>query len=236
MWTLIKSELKYYKIHFLFWFNLLLLLVFIQAWLPLLPTFMQEGMNPVTFSFVLFWIIFLMFQMWVTLRNKENRTFQLISLPISYFSIAVARILMILFPCVLLLLISTILIFVGDFPTSNVLRRLIIINGIIISVFSLYFIIRDLFLPFFRRIGLSKERIIAGALLLGVALNLLGLLVFIKTKSGNANFNFFNKIHNILVTYNPFSGDYGLIKFVLFFMSLAFLSVITFSRSKSYLE
>jgi len=38
------------------------------------------------------------------------------------------------------------------------------------------------------------------------------------------------------VTDNPFSGDYGLIKFTIFFTSLAFFSLLTFNRSKSYLE
>jgi hypothetical protein len=120
--------------------------------------------------------------------------------------------------------------------STHIFLRLIKISGVIISLFSIYFIIRDLFIHFIRRIGLSKERVISAALLLGVVFNLLGLLVFIKVKDGKMSFTFLDTIREYIIGYNPFSGELGLLKFFIFFTALAIISIFSFNRCKTYLE
>jgi hypothetical protein len=102
--------------------------------------------------------------------------------------------------------------------------------------FSTYFVLRDLLLDFLRRLGITKERMIMGLMLIAVALNVLGVYYFLKASSEGAPLKAIRPFLEFLVGRSPLHSGLGLTKFMALCGASALLTVITFGRQRSYLE
>jgi hypothetical protein len=226
MWRLIRSEFDYNR-------KLFLGLVAVIPLLSLLVVYPIEDFSP---NLLAFTMTLLMLQNWAVFRNKEKRVCQQIRLPLSLRRIALTRILLVMIASSGYLVLYAFICF-GLMTSGRVnYVALSMIFGIILLVFSVYFILRDLLLDFFRKLGLTKERMIVALLLVVVGLNILGVYVMIQTNTSGTAPLPVRATFDFLRRNNPFGGEYGAVKFLALSALLASLTVISFERRKSYLE
>ena len=171
MLALIKSEISYLKLLVIIMFALIPLVVFLQ-------TALEDVGN-----FILLAVLFLLLQNWNSFRNKERREYQNILLPLSARKLAISRMVIVIIFCLTVVLFYRMiqLFFPAELFAYNITNPVLI--GIIVLLFSIYFILRDLFLVFFRRIGLTAPRMVMLIAFIGISLNILGVAVLIQTKS-----------------------------------------------------
>lgn len=224
MFTLIKSEIIYLKI----------LAVVMFAVIPLVA-FLQTALEDVG-NFALLAVLFLLLQNWNTFRNKEKREYKNILLPISARKIAISRLAIVIIFCLAAVFFYRLiqLFFPAELFTYSIAAP--VITGIILLGFSIYFILRDLLLVFFRRIGLTAPRMLMLIAFTGIALNILGVAVLIQTKSSGRPPAFLPAIIEGFKTYNPYNGASGPYLFLLTSVIAGLVSIISYSKRKAYLE
>lgn len=224
MWHILKAEFNYHKKIFLGFFGFL-------------PFICFHAINPIledlSANYLIFMLIFLMLQNWNTFRNKENRERQHIRLPLSIKKIALARIFMIIIPCLGFIGFYSLIYSLLAGPIDHI--RLLISFSMILLGFSIYFIIRDLFLSFFRKIGFTKNRIVIGLVLIMLGLNLLGIFFFTRTTNTGAppvNMELLAKF----VRFLQGADMYVATKFIVSSLALASSTLFSFGRRRSYLD
>jgi hypothetical protein len=207
--------------------------VFALALVPL--AYLLQTMYPDMTNMPILVLIYLAAQYWVSLHNKERREYSQFLLPVSLFQMSLARLIILGFFCVIILAEY---ILISSIPTQGKLSYVIpetILAGIILTGYSIYFIIRDLLLQFFRRIGFTSQRMILVLVVAGIGFNLLGFYALLQVKQGNSP-GIIENIIEFAIEHNPFSGDLGSIKFFGFSLLTAFLTLLSYSKRKSYLE
>ncbi len=223
MWYLIKSEVSY----------LTLLLVIIIGLIP--ATFYLENTIEDFSNMPLLALMFILVQNWNTMRNKERREFKIFLLPVSLLKISMARISIVAVYCLIIITEYELLSIVFPYqPISYKIPSSALI-GIILLGFSSYFILRDLLLYFFRRIGLTAQRMIMILVIAGVGFNILGVYAFIEAKQSNSR-GIIGKIIDTIIAYNPFRGEYGAYKFLMISLFFALLTLLIYPKRKAYLE
>ena len=224
MLFLIKSEINYSKILILILFPLIPILVFLQTAI--------EDMG----NMALLAVLFILLQNWNSFRNKERREYRNFLLPLTARQIAISRLSIIFIFSILTVFFYVLIqsLIPIDIFHYNINPSIII--GIIVLGFSAYFILRDLLLVFFRRIGLTAPRMLMLIAFIGIAFNILGVFVLIQTKSSGKPPAFLPLIIEGFKTYNPFNGASGPYLFLLFAVIISLFSIISFNRRKAYLE
>jgi hypothetical protein len=223
MVRILKAELNYNKKLIIGFFSLLPV-----TWL--LALYGLEELPP---GYLMFWLMFIMLQSWNSFRNKERREYQVATLPLSNWNIAMARMMMVVFLSIAMMGIYYLILFTIQPQRYSSFFGLFLPFAILILMFSLYFLLRDLLLYFMRNnkiYKITKDRSVTILMLLvflGVVLNFLAFLV---RPSG------LRTVINFVIAINPFRGEYGLIKLYFLSFVLAGLTLITFNRRNSYLE
>jgi hypothetical protein len=223
MWSIIvKSELAYHK-------NSILLFLAIIAF-----SFVYfEIIAPEDWEYVIFMLVFFMINSIISRRMKEKRNRQHLRLPISANQIALARALTVYLPSSCAFIALLILHFVFQINITFLVGKISTLIGISILIFSLFFILYDLYPSFFKRYGKFLVAIFAMGL---SAFMVIGILVMAKTKLGEPVPEIAIQIINLVRNYNPFAGASGWIRFLIFNLILSGITIITFGRCKSYVE
>ena len=102
-------------------------------------------------------------------------------------------------------------------------------------MFSLYFFFRDFVLDFFRRLGITRERFLIIAVMIGLVLQILGLIAFLKVRAHQPVRFFIGEALDWVIHNHPFRGHYGPLRFAGVAFAAAMLSVWSYHRKRSYL-
>lgn len=227
MWTLLKTEFTYHRKIFL-------------GFLAVLPLFWANAFTSlfedVPQALWMFFIILMVLQIWNAFRNKEHRDRRYMLLPVSARGIAFTRILLTLLSGLgyILFYALGLKLFHPQEPISG--ASLLKICAILFAGFAVYFVIRDLFLPFFRAIGLTQKKIILGATLIALGLNILGILMLLRFEKTGSFPLPLKPLLNFIIRENPFAGEYGPGYFTVLCLAIISLTLFSFAHRKSYLE
>lgn len=224
MWKIFKSEISYLKTYFILGVILVPVFFFLQT------GFEDLGNLPILA------IIFLLIQNWLGRRTKEKREYKTYLLPVSSYAIAFSRVIMIIASAVVFILIYQLILVFLNYEPFRYNISLTLTLGIMLFIYSIYFILRDLLLYYFRRIGLTANRMILILSMMGIILNMLGIYVFIITKSEGKAPEVIGVIIEGFKKYNPFFIENGSEFFLLFSFFLAGLSLISYQRRAAYLD
>ena len=187
-----------------------------------------------------FYIIVPMFWIglfWIMIRNKETREFYFVHLPISRCKLAVTRIGMIVLYSLIIMTFYVLIRFIfrirgtANYPVSA--QNLVVYFAIVIFVFSVYFIIRDLTLFFLRSnqfFKLKKEQSKTILLFAMLLVNILGVFALIMQPT------LIGKIFEFFIHKNPFADVNNVIRFSAISLALAVLSIASYTKRKAYLE
>lgn len=225
MFRIFKAEYSYNK--FAFWGVLAFVIpiCILEAMLADLPHFY--------IVIAMFWIGLY----WTMTRNKEAREYHFIRLPLSRWKLGIARILILIGFVLAILAFYQLIHFIfqyrgsANYPIS--VKYLLFYLALVLFIFSLYFIVRDLALFFLRSnrfLRLSKEQSKTILLFTALVLNILGVFAFIMRPT------FIGKIFEFFIHDNPFADLSTVIKFAATSLALAALSIVTYNGKKTYLE
>ena len=222
MWQLLKTELGYNWIHLVVIFFVPLIFVYqLSA--------SSENLN---FLYVLF--AFITVNNMNTFRIKEKRDRCHAILPLSGKKIALARLgSIVIMPCLVIYVVYISLHLLFREARSVIDLNMIVGFGILNCLYSAFFVLYDLYSAFLRK---HSSRIILGLVLLGGVFNLLGVFVFIQAKNSSGIPSVLTNIIEFVTRCNPFAGEYGAAKFLVFSLLMALLSITTFGRRRSYIE
>ena len=222
MWTMVKTELDYHK-------NSILLFLAVIAF-----AFVYfEMISPDNWEYIILMMVFFMINSIISGSMREKRNRQHFGLPLSAQQIALARALIIYLPCCFAFMELLILHFVFQKGIAFPIAKISIIIGVSILPFMLFFIFYDLYPSFFKKYGKFLVAIFAMGLSAFLAI---GIMVMTKTKSGEPLPGFALTLLNLIRDYNPFAGESGWIRFLIFHLVLSSITIITFGRCKSYVE
>ncbi len=218
MLKILKAEISYNKTSILLMYIMLLLLSKYSWFMGVMGYITLNSIN--------------------TLRNKEFRERKLAILPVSIASPAVARIILHTFPFIIFTAFTFAALLIIDPDQWKLIEELIYVNGILITIFSLYFILRDKCLYFFRRIGFTQKIFTKILVIFILVTNLLGIYTMIAVDKDwpNPAVDVIKFFREDFPAYNPFSGEYGSYYFLILSMVLAVSTIYTYSKRKSYLE
>ena len=214
MWQALYSELKYNQLILLLWFIIIPISVVFKYYEP------DMSIMPV----ILLWVIV------VKIRAREKRDRQTILLPVPVTMIASIRLLIIIVPCIIFILQLVLLNNLTVYNNVISLKLGTTIFGLILLIYSLFCIFYDLVTKRSKNTLRTAQMTIAFLFIIPM---ILGIIVLILTKN---SLMLTNQIETFFTRMNPFSGSLGVIKFFLFSMIIACLSVLTFSNRKSYCE
>jgi len=220
MYKILKAELNYHKLS---WYSIVLLI-------PLILLYTGEESESGT-HFIIFLFPYLMINTIIPPRYKEKRDRLFTLLPIVNWHIALERIVLII-AVVSLYLISYSALYALIYPNqpSN-FNSITLFFGIIIFIYSIFFIINDIFVHTLKhgsddRGALTKFK--GGMIIFIAILMLAGFYALYAKPPGLLIF------YNLIAENNPFSGEFGEIKFVFVSLLLAMISVFTFAKRRSY--
>jgi len=223
MWHLLKAEFVYHKKIYL-WYSCFLPLI--VAWVISPPV----SLSP---NYLMFVLLFMIVQNWVVFRNKEKRDYLHAKLPLSMNRIALVRILMVIIPIITFFSILALIRIIIK-PTQPVdFKNPIIYAGILLFGFSVYYVLRDRLLFIMRNnqfFKFTQQRAKLIVIFVGLLLNILGVITFIKRPS------ILGDIIKFIMTHNPFASEAGVIIFIILSLVFAYLSLITYNRRHEYLE
>lgn len=224
MWQLLKAELEYHKRIFPGFLTLVVIIGLLE-----INSFAED----LSKNFLFFLTMFLLLQNWNALRNKENRDFQNVQLPLPIRRIALERIIMIFAAFVLLVGTHVLLQFLLARDVDYV--RPLIAFALILTGFSIYYLMRDLMVPVLRRFGLTKTKIKWGLVISMVAFNILGIFFFLgfsPSEEPPALLRIFSQFIRFVQGAN--ASDLG--NFFVPALIFAALTIFSFGKRKSYFE
>ena len=216
MWQMLCAEMKY---------NLLILLL----WSVIIPNsvvikYYESNMSIMPVMMILLWVIV------VKIRAREKRDRQTVLLPVPITAIASIRLLIIIVPCIIFILQLVLLNNLTVYKNVISLKLGMTIFGLILLIYSLFCIFYDLATKRSKNTLRTAQMTIV---LLFVIPTILGIIILILIKNSSI---LTDQITTFFTRINPFSGSLGVVKFFLFSMVIAGLSVLTFSARKSYCE
>lgn len=224
MWRILKAEINYNK----------KLILGCFAFIPLVCMY-EVAISGVRIGFVLI-IIYILTIHWNISRNKNKRDYQLTRLPLAVRQIAWARFLMIFLACINVSLFYYLTFLAFNFRTPNEPIKLIAYCGIILFGFSIYFILRDFRVVSLKKIGLSINRLKAILILIVLGLNFLVIYSIIQIKSSGEVPVLIHYLDKINLLADPPAKSYEIAIFFVMSLALAYSTVFTFGRRKTYLE
>ena len=223
MWRILKAEIKYNRTNFLL-FLIMIPVVLIYA------VYRPSGMP----HFIVWLMAFLMVNTWNALRIREKREFQLVQLPVSVRELALARMLMVLISPAIFVGVYAALYFTANPGGAINLRVVLTLYGLIVILFSLAFIFRDRFIGGkLLKQGKTAVMILVG---LGVVANIYGLIAFRRARDSNGPPPAFIRALVYVFENNPSTTNMRTVVFVAVSLGLAFLTIVTFRRRRTYIE
>ena len=172
MWRILETEFLYSKRLILGLLLLVLVITIQQIW-----PFVAD----LSASYLLFILCFLAMQNWTVYKNREHRDNLMTRLPVSSYILALVRILMLLLIWILFWGVFVLLCIVSSAELD--LKSAMISIAVLITGFSIYYMIRDHLYQFFRVLGITAQKILFSVALLILGLNILGIFFFIRTSA-----------------------------------------------------
>jgi len=217
MWRMVKAEFIYNKGRILFAF------LFIIAFSIL---FIKD--SPTSSIFPVLYIPFMILNQIIVFWNKEKRIRSHVLLPVTIRQIAAVRILLIVIPY---FCINKIFLIIYNIFTPHwhfYYGQLIYILSVVFIFYSVYFILQDIFL----KKGTNPVRmiiyIVFSVVGLGAILGIYLIAAGIPQPLADT-FKFLSK-------HNPFSIKYWAVSFLVMGLLSCFLTLVTYTRRKSFLE
>lgn len=206
MWRILEADLRYHK-------------GILMMFLPLILAY-SNGFLPALAA------PFLMVNSIIPFRSREKRDRLQAVLPVTLRQIGMARILLVILPCLAWYLVF--LLFWWSYGAAGweEVRWVMIFFGAIVAGYSVAFLLNDLFL--FTRA--ATKLIVVGLLLFS-----LSLWLALDLKSSASPDFVVIRVIDTAQAYNPFRGVFGNFLFLAASLALAALSVFTFVRRKSHL-
>lgn len=224
MWLIFSSEIKYSLQTLLSFGAVIPFLIFIE--------FSVQNLSKIYLSLFLFFSI----QFWFLNRSKEFRERQFLQLPVSSFKIAVNRLLHLSFHTFFIFGIYLGLYAVLPSAERPDLNILILAGLIILIIYLIAFIIRDLMLSYFRKLGLRKHNVKLILIILFLVLNLLTVYAVIHTKSQGRAPQYFEMTIRFIENNNPFMHVNAIIHFFLIAVMLGIVSIFSFLWKPAYVD
>jgi hypothetical protein len=224
MWDIIKSELNYNA------FKLLAFLVVIPF--LVLIEFYFDDFPKLYIAFLLYFTILA----WFLNANKEHRIIRYNILPVNRLKNAISRIIILLVITLAVYLPYIGLYWILKFNAALNIKYIFVSASVVLIVFGLSFVVRDLAFEFFRTIGLNKYNIKLVLVVIILALNLITVYAFMYTKSTGHAPLFFESAIRSIESHNPFAHPAADFYFVLAFCAVAMISILSYNKRKSYLE
>jgi len=230
MWRILITEFNYNKILFLVLFGLVPIIAYMAVYPPL------EDM-PATM--LLFCVMLMPIQNWIIFRNRENRDRGHALLPVSVVLRALERMGLIVILCAAMITTYCFIQFIVNPARPVAFMGAVVAFGIILIIFSIYFILRDLLLFVLRNnrlFKLSKERSKTVLIFLVLILNLLGIYYFLIGLDGRMESSGLIRMIRF-IKYDPlFTTGSGIIQFMSGCLLFAGLTILTSAGRKSYIE
>jgi hypothetical protein len=224
MWRMLKAEFVY-SIRLILGLLLFVPLVALQQIRPLLPD--------LSATYMLFLLILLVLQNWTVFSNKEMRARYHVRLPVSFYELALLRVLRLVLIWILFWGVFALLCFA--FAVKIDFKSSLISAGLLMMVFSFYYMMRDHLTPLLREHGFTSKNMMVGLVFVFLGLNALGLLFFLTTsRTGKPPVNL-----DFIITYAryfKYAGMTEAIKMCLGGLFLAGLSVFSYVVRKSHLD
>jgi hypothetical protein len=227
MKAIIKAELKYNR-------ELFALAIGISAivgGLNGLP-FREDLINRV----MIFWVLFVFLINWNQMRNREKRDMRDGILPLSLARMGCVRVIVpALIALAAALAYAAVEVLVKPGPAPKALQ-ILTPAAVIMLMFSLYFMGRDLLLYHLRNnrvYPITPERARTILVFLILFLNLLGIVLFIQASQRSAGMS---KILDSIIKGHPFRGEAGLIRLYLTAAGLSLLSILTYRSRRSFTD
>lgn len=226
MWSILKAEISYNKILFAIYVMLVICVTFLEQTL-------DDGGR-----FYVALILFLVIQNWLSFKAKEKRDRLIARLPKSQISIGGLRIGMMIASTALIICVYKVMhLLLGiqghaNYPVTG--WKLLSYVSIVLFGFSLFFIITDFLTPRLcelKNFGILKERLFYILILLGILLQILGIVAFI-TKAPNV----VTKVFDALYFNNPFDDVQNIKVLAGISLLVAGISMVTYSRRRNYLQ
>jgi hypothetical protein len=215
MFKLILGEIQYHWIIFFLLFPFTILI------------FLYERFDSEYNSMLIYFVALLLLSGVYSNRRRERRDRQLILLPVKTFEMGLVRISVLLLGIIITLLFYF-LIQLGFGDMNNVeWTTSITLCCLLVSIYSIMFILVDLFPASVKRV-----KGIAIATLFGITLAGLGLTIYLGTSEsepGNAL-----AIIRFFEDHYPFYGISGVMRLIALTLALSFISALTFKRRRSY--
>ena len=240
MWRVIKAEFYYLfssqKSALLLIYGLIPVFGILEIWKMSLRPGRYPIVDDIPMAYLVGMVIYFILLNWIANRNKELRIRIHSRLPLSLYQLALARIGVLLLVC--LEVVAAYALFHLLFNPRGIVapERFLVMTAAFLLLFSVYFLIRDLLLDYFRRIGFTKNRVMIAAVLLGLGFNVLGVLVLMQTTATGHSFLPVERVVGFMIENNPFRGEYGLQRFLVTALVLGVATVFSFRFRRSYLE
>lgn len=240
MWKLLKSEFyylfSYQKSALLFIYGLIPIFGILEIWKMSLRPGRYPVVDDMPMAYLVALVIYFILLNWNAYGNKELRIRIHSRLPLTLYQLALARIGIVLLVC--LEVVAAYALFHLLFNPRGIVapERFLVMSAAFLLLFSLYFLIRDLLLDFFRRIGFTKNRVMIAAVLLGLGFNVLGILVLMQTNATGHSFLPVEQVLGFIIENNPFRGEDGLPRFLGAALGLGVMTVFTYRFRRSFLE
>lgn len=222
MWHIIKAEVSYHRYLFL---------AFLAAMPALIVHEMVGPVERVHPSFIIWILVFLPINFWVSFRAKDKRELQYSQLSIPAWEIGAARILIVLMSAIASMAFYAILhvIVVPSAPLH--IKAFLVSTAGVVFLYSVVFIITDRVLGYR---GLSDAKIWITVVLAFMVLGNLYLLVATRRLRGTRGEPpFFIRAIEYIFEHHPFSTNLHTTLTVCVIAALALLSVWTFTRRRT---
>jgi hypothetical protein len=227
MWPLIRSDISYHRNTFI------MLFIMVSAF------FIFLQFSPEKIDFMIFVLVFVIVNQINTYRIREKRDRQHTLLPLSARQIGMARLLVLLLPCAAAFMFYYLLGLIFTSGEAIESWKLVVLFGLTLLFFSVFLILQDIYymFPRSRLMGLFGQSTHLMVFAIGMLVFMsLGLFAFMSMeKTGQPPAALVYTI-DFAKKYNPFGGTFGIVRFLIFSLAFSYLSVLTFSRRKSFVE
>ncbi|MFC1564545.1 hypothetical protein ACFL6G_06380 [candidate division KSB1 bacterium] len=225
MLDLLKAELSYNKHHILAFFGLTVLFTAYKLYRP-----------DANANILILFIAFITINNMNLFRYKENRDRYIALLPLPISTIGYLRIAILLIPFAGILIFA---VYTNNFNklTDQESNTLILLSGIIITIFCISFVIRDMMFSFLKRRGFTKKRMLILLFAIIFPLNLLTFFAFFESTRGlfTPIGNTIGKIESLIIN-NPFNEFSNSIIYLICCLVFMMLTVFLLRFRRSFLE
>lgn len=223
MWRILRAELNYNRLNFMIFLSLL----------P--PVLVYSVLRSSSVPLIIVWLFALLaVNNWNAFRIREKREFQLVQLPVSVRQLALARLTMLLLAPAVFMTLYGLLQAVANPGAQVNTRVLITLYASLVLVFSLAFMFRDRFLGS-KLLKQGKIALVAAGVLL-LAANFYALMIARRGLDPGSEPPAIVRVLGYIFENNPSTTTMRTAIFLAICLGLAFLTIVTFSRRRTYIE